>query len=203
MAKRRKLWNPTAPEGTSNPFDEIRTLKKDRYLAVDEVDGNMVRLVISPWPSVDSESRLVFPGRSSEDGEMLDDPSDSELILDGLAFHATVTEERTRRQQPAADRPLRVGDVFWFRPDPDWLPLDGSELRGQLADITFAARGEAKAAMAWAVTGSTKAPADLITAGAELDEGGTEEAIDTGLAPDTSDEPARPSVPGSVASPSV
>jgi hypothetical protein len=203
MAKRRTLWNPTAPEGTGNPFDEIRTLKKDRYLAVDEVDGNTVRLVISSWPSVDSESRLVFPARSSEDGEILDDPSDSELILDGAAFHATVTRERTSRQQPAADRPLRVGDVFWFRPDPDWLPLDGSELRGQLADITFAARGEAKAAMAWAVTGSTKAPADLITAGAELDEGETEEAIDPGLAPDTSDEPARPSVPGSVASPSV
>jgi hypothetical protein len=57
--------------------------------------------------------------------------------------------------------------------------------------------------MAWAVTGSSEAPADLITAGAELDEEVTEEAIDTGLAPDTSDEPARPSVPGSVASPSV
>jgi hypothetical protein len=57
--------------------------------------------------------------------------------------------------------------------------------------------------MAWAVTGSSEAPADLITAGAELDEEVTEEAIDTGLAPETTDEPARPSVPGSVASPSV
>jgi hypothetical protein len=203
MAKRRKLWNPTTPERTSNPFDEIRTLKKDRYLTVDEIDGNSVRLVISPWPSVDSGSRLVFPARSSEDAEMLDDPSDSELFLDGALFHATVTRERTRRQQPAADRPLRVGDVFWFRPDPDSISSDGSELKGQLVDITYAARGEAKAAMAWAVTGSSEAPADLITAGAELDEEVTEEAIDTGLAPETTDEPARPSVPGSVASPSV
>ena len=84
MAKRRKLWNPTAPEGTSNPFDEIRTLKKDRYLAVDEVDGNMVRLVISPWPSVDSESRLVFPARSSEDGEILDDPSQYHAVFTAI-----------------------------------------------------------------------------------------------------------------------
>ena len=203
MAKRRKLWNPITPERTSNPFDEIRTLKKDRYLTVDEIDGNSVRLVISPWPSVDSGSRLVFPARSSEDAEMLDDPSDSELFLDGALFHATVTRERARRQQPAADRPLRVGDVFWFRPDPDSISSDGSELKGQLVDITYAARGEAKAAMAWAVTGSSEAPADLITAGAELDEEVTEEAIDTGLAPETTDEPARPSVPGSVASPSV
>lgn len=207
MAKGKKLWNPTAPERASNPFDEIRTLKKDRYLTVDEIDGNTVRVVIAPWPSVDSRRRLVFPVRASEDGEMLDDPSDSELILDGAVFHATVTRERARRQQPAADRSLRVGDVFWFRPDSDWLAVDGSELEGQLVDITYAARGEAKAAMAWAVTGSSEAPADLITAGAELDDGDRdrekEEATDTELAPETTDEPARPSVPGSVASPSV
>ncbi|HSJ84463.1 MAG TPA: hypothetical protein VLA91_11670 [Acidimicrobiia bacterium] len=203
MAKGKKLWNPTAPEGASNPFDEIRTLKKDRYLTVDEIDGNTVRIVISPWPSVDSGNRLVFPARASGDGERLDDPSDSELILDGAAFHATVTRERTSRQQPAADRPLRVGDVFWFRPDPDWLPLDGSKLMGQIVDITYAARGEAKAAMAWAVTGSSQAPGDLITAGAELDDEVAEEAIDTGSAPEATDEPPRPSVPGSVASPSV
>jgi hypothetical protein len=134
---------------------------------------------------------------------MLDDPSDSELFLDGALFHATVTRERARRQQPAADRPLRVGDVFWFRPDPDGLSSDGSELTGQLVDITYAARGEAKAAMAWAVTGSSETPADLLTAGAELDEEVMEEAIDTGPSPETTDEPARPSVPGSVASPSV
>lgn len=203
MAERRKLWNPTAPERTSNPFDEIRTLRKDRYLTVDEIDGNTVRVVISPWPSVGSGSRLVFPARASEDGERLDDPSDSELILDGAALHAIVTRERTSRQQPAADRPLRVGDVFWFRPDPDWLSLDGSELRGQLVDITYAARGEAKAAMAWAVTGSSEAPADLITAGAELDEEDMQEAMDTRPTLETTDEPARPSAPGSVASPSV
>jgi len=203
MAKGKKLWNPTAPERASNPFDEIRTLKKDRYLTVDEIDGNVVRVVISPWPSVDSGSGLVFPVGASEVGEMLDDPSDSELILDGAAFHANVTRERTRRQQPAADRSLRVGDVFWFRPDPDWLSVDGSELTGQFVDITYAARGEAKAAMAWAVTGSSEAPADLITSGAELDDEDKEEAIDTGPAPETTDEPARPSAPGSVASPSV
>lgn len=201
MAKR--LWNPTAPEQTKNPFDAIRTLKRDRYLTVDEIDGNTVRLVISPWPSVDSRSRLVFPARSAEDEAMLDDPSDSELILDGTGLHAVITRERTSRGQAAADRPLRVGDVFWFRPDPDWLPLDGSELQGELVDITYAARGEAKAAMAWAVTGSSRAPADLITAGAELDEESTQEAIDRGPAAETTDEPARPSVPGSVASPSV
>ena len=223
MARREQLWNPTAPEKTSNPFDEIEPRAGDYHLVVDEIDGNRVRLVISTWPSVDVDDRLMFPGPEAESRGVLDDPSDSELILDVSALHSTVTRERTEREQLAPDRPLRVGDVFWFRPAADWAPADDVELIGELIDVTFAARGEAKAAMAWAVTGSSMARADLMTAGAELEaEPGADqelkeemlEARDVGqsgepedeqaeLEPESRAEPARPSVPGAVASPSV
>jgi hypothetical protein len=228
MARREQLWNPTAPEGTSNPFDEIEPRASDYHLVVDEIDGNRVRIVISPWPLVDVDDRLVFPRPESKSEDLLDDPSDSELILDASALHSTVTEERTNRQQLAPDRPLRVGDAFWFRPATDWAPVDEAELTGVLIDVTFAARGEAKAAMAWAVTGSSTARADLMTAGAELDEAeaepGTEieeereeeelvadsmgqpagpEEEQAQVESESKAEPARPSVPGAVASPSV
>ena len=223
MARREQLWNPTAPEKTSNPFDEMEPRAGDYHLVVDEIDGDRVRLVISSWPSVDVDDRLVFPGPEAESRGLLDDPSDSELILDVSALHSTVTRERTGREQLAPDRPLRVGDVFWFRPAADWAPADDEELNGELIDVTFAARGEAKAAMAWAVTGSSTARADLMTAGAELEgEPGADqelkeemfEARDVGQSGETEGEqgevepasraePARPSVPGAVASPSV
>jgi hypothetical protein len=228
MARREQLWNPTAPEQTSNPFDEIEPRVSDYHLVVDEIDGNRVRIVISSWPLVDVDDRLVFPGPDSESEGLLDDPSDSELMLDAFALHSTVTRERTNRQQLGPDRPLRVGDVFWFRPAADWAQVDAAELTGELIDVTFAARGEAKAAMAWAVTGSSMARADLMTAGAELDgaeaelgaeieEEGEEEALeakDAGqlaepedekaqVESDSKAEPARPSVPGAVASPSI
>ena len=223
MARREQLWNPTAPEQTSNPFDEIEPRAGDYHLVVDEIDGNRVRLVISSWPSVDVDDRLVFPGPEAESQGLLDDPSDSELILDVSALHSTVTRERAEREQLAPDRPLRVGDVFWFRRAADWAPADDVELNGELIDVTFAARGEAKAAMAWAVTGSSMGRADLMTAGAELEaEPGADqelkeemfEARDAGqseetkgeqaeVEPESGAEPARPSVPGAVASPSV
>ena len=227
MARAGQLWNPTAPDETSNPFDEAEPRAGDYHLVVDEIDGNRVRIVISSWPLVDVDDRLVFPGPESEGEGLLDDPSDSELILDASAFHSSVTEERANRQQLAPDRPLRVGDVFWFRPDPGWAPTDGAELTGEIIDVTFAARGEAKAAMARAVTGSSTARADLMTAGAELDvtearsslefeHGGQElsEAGDLGQLAEQEDkqarvesedkgEPPRPSVPGAVASPSI
>ena len=223
MARREQLWNPTAPEQASNPFDEIEPRASDYHLVVDEIDGNRVRLVISSWPSVDADDRLVFPGPETGSEGLLDDPSDSELFLDAPALHSTVTRERTDRRQLAPDRPLRVGDVFWFRAAADWAPADDVELNGELIDVTFAARGEAKAAMAWAVTGSSTARADLMTAGAELEvepeieEEAREEVFesrDLGQSAEPEDaraeaepesrvEPARPSVPGAVASPSV
>ncbi|HEX6147458.1 MAG TPA: hypothetical protein VF083_11815 [Acidimicrobiia bacterium] len=223
MARREQLWNPTAPDQASNPFDEIEPRASDYHLVVDEIDSNRVRLVISSWPSVDADDRLVFPGPEAGSEALLDDPSDSELILDASALHSRVSEERADRQQLAPDRPLRVGDVFWFRAAADWAPADNVELNGELVDVTFAARGEAKAAMAWAVTGSSMARADLMTAGAELElEPEIEEEVreevlesrDVGQSAEPEDaraeaepesrvEPARPSVPGAVASPSV
>lgn len=192
-------WNPTAPEGSSNPFDQTAPGESDIFLTVDEIDGGRVRLVIASWPSVDADNRLLFPFPESGSDGPLQDPTDLELIVDGADFHATVTQHRTSHQQPAPDRPLRVGDAFWFRPDDSGGPIE--KLGGDIVDVTFAARSEAKAAMAWAVTGSSETTASLITAGAELDE------EDKGGGPETpqqeAGEPARPSVPGSVASPSV
>jgi len=202
MVTEEKVWNPTAPEGTTNPFDVMPPLESDRYLTVDEIDGDRVRLVISPWPSVDSENRLLFPVSDSDNDDLLDDPTDMELIVDGSDFHAKVTVHRTSHQQPAPDRPLRVGDAFWFRAaDGDGTPVEVEGLEGDLIDITFAARAEAKAAMAWAVTGSSETPASLITAGSELDEEEGPGGLETPQ--QGSEDPARPSVPGSVASPSV
>lgn len=200
MATKEKVWNPTAPEDATNPFDVMPPVESDLYLTVDEIDGDRVRLVISSWPSVDAENRLLFPFSDSDD-DLLDDPSDFELIVDGSDFHAKVTVYRTGHQQPAPDRPLRVGDVFWFRATSVEARAGLEELEGDLVDITFAARGEAKAAMAWAVTGSSETPASLITAGAELDEKDGPELAETPQ--QGSEDPARPSVPGSVASPSV
>ena len=59
MARAEQLWNPTAPEETSNPFDEIELRASDYHLVVDEIDGNRVRIVFSSWPSVDVDDRLV------------------------------------------------------------------------------------------------------------------------------------------------
>ncbi|HLF41981.1 MAG TPA: hypothetical protein VJA46_00480 [Acidimicrobiia bacterium] len=195
------MWNPTAPEGISNPFDQMPPKESDLYLTVDEIDGNRVRLVVSSWPSVDSENRLLFPLAESESEELLDDPTDFELIVDGGDLHSKVTQHRTSHRQPAPDRPLRVGDSFWFRPGDLEAAAPIEELAGDLVDVTYAARSEAKAAMAWAVTGSSDTPASLITAGAELDEEEGQEGPETPQ--QESGEPGRPSVPGSVASPSV
>ena len=193
------LWNPTAPEGSSNPFDQSAPEESDLYLTVDEIDGSRIRLVVAPWPVVDAENRLVFPFPESDTEGPFQDPTDLELIVDSSEFHATVTQHRINHQQPAPDRPLRVGDAFWVRPDDTGDTIE--KLGGDLVDITFAARGEAKAAMAWAVTGSSDTAASLITAGAEIEE--EEDTNGPGIPQQESGEPVRPSVPGSVASPSV
>jgi len=154
---------------------------------------------VAPWPVVDPESRLLFPFPESDADGPLQDPTDLELIVDGSGFHAAVTQHRRNHQQPAPDRPLRVGDAFWFRADDSGGTIE--KLAGDLVDVTFAARSEAKAAMAWAVTGSSETTASLITAGAEIEEEEDEGGPETPQ--QESGEPARPSVPGSVASPSV
>ena len=126
--------------------------------------------------------------------------------------------------QLAPDRPLRVGDVFWFRGEIEDAGADDAGLNGELVDVTFGARNEAKAAMAWAVSGSMYTPLDLITAGAEVD---SVDSADEGLdEEDTADEQravaaedkadqeseavpgdyeetARPTMPGAVANPSI
>lgn len=195
MSRPPALWNPPAPPGAENPFDQIVPAETDLYLVVDEIEGTQVRLVVSAWPTVDGDDHLIFPEIRSRRRKTLDDPSDAEMIVDLDYLHGLVTEGRSGHHQLADDRPIRVGDTFWFR------GVGGPELDGDLVDVTFAARGEAKAAMAWAVSGTTGTPADLLTAPAELAE---DEARPDLEAIESADQgPARPSVPGSVASPSI
>jgi hypothetical protein len=61
------LWSPAAPEGVDNPFDAIDPAQDDIYLAVDEIEAGLVRLVIAAWPEVDAHGRLTFPSTESSD----------------------------------------------------------------------------------------------------------------------------------------
>ncbi|HEX7097816.1 MAG TPA: hypothetical protein VF377_01140 [Acidimicrobiia bacterium] len=190
-----KLWSPPAPDDCENPFDEIPPKKTDKYVVVDEIDGTQVRLVVSPWPLVEPDGHLVFPIRQSRRRKTLDDPTDAELMVEYGVLHQKASEHRSRYEQLAADRPLRVGDVFWFRGELD------PELAGQLIDVTYGARAEAKAAMSWAVAGSLDAPPDLITTGAEL--AADEIRPELEQAASVEQQAARPSAPGAVARPSI
>ncbi len=196
--QRRMLWRPSMPAGADNPFQKLTPKGSDWYITVDEIEDDWVRLVVAQWPSVEPDGRLRFPEPSFDDDEVLGDPSDWEWQVKEQLLHAWLSQQRSKAGQDAPERPVRIGDTYWYRGkfQPGAQPSDN--LSGRVLDITYAARGEAKAAMAWAVTGTTMASPDLIVAGAVLDE----ESAD----PSTEDQEAgvaRPSVPGSVASPSI
>jgi hypothetical protein len=192
MTRRSRLWSPASPEGVDNPFDRISCRRADLYVTVDEIEEARARLVVAPWPSVDGTGRLRFPTGAVE-GDEIPDPAESELSIDLAVLQELVDQGRVEMAQPAPYRALRVGDTFWLRG-----AIEEGVPRGELVDITYAARAEAKAAMAWAVTGSSAAPADLITSAAEIDD--ADRAL---LARRESQTGGRPTVPGAVASPSV
>lgn len=197
MAPRKMLWRPSAPPNAHNPFDKLTPRGSDWYLTVDEIEEVFIRLVVAPWPSVDSNGRLKFPTDFSE-GELLEDPSDWVWLVQAQDFHRWLSEHRSKSSQDAPQRHLRVGDTFWFRGSFEAGAERRGKPSGKVLDVTYAAREEAKAAMAWAVTGSTMASPDLIVAGAALDE----EETDTEPSEEVEAE-MRPSIPGSVASPSI
>ena len=124
----RGVWQPE-PEGV---VSEFAPGVGDRYAVVDDVEAGQVILVLDRWPNVDAAGHLVFSGTA--------------VIRDFPAsvFQALVDQQRAQAGQPAADRALRVGDVFWIRAGAD-KPLDTpSEWR--VLDVTGPARRAARAA---------------------------------------------------------
>lgn len=109
----------------------------DRYVVVDDVEAGRVVLVIDGWPVVDGAGHLVFTGRAA--------------IRDVTVarFQGAVDAQRAQAGQPAAGRPLRVGDVFWVRPGQDGRFERPQQW--QVLDVTAAARRAARAAQLVAV----------------------------------------------------
>ena len=120
------LWLPDG-EGVA-----VTAEAGDWYVVVDDVQAGQVILVIDAWPGVDAAGRLVFTAGSASRSFPL------------ARFQAVVDAARAARGQPAADRALRVGDVFWVRDGGDTrLRSPG---RWRIADVTAPARRAARAA---------------------------------------------------------
>jgi hypothetical protein len=120
------LWLPEADGVVIAPG------QGDWYVVVDDVQAGQVILVIDAWPGVDAAGRLVFSAGCVS------------RSFPVARFQAVVDAQRTSQGQPAADRALRVGDVFWVRDGGDTrLRSPG---RWQVVDVTGPARRAARAA---------------------------------------------------------
>jgi hypothetical protein len=124
----RGPWRPRVePEGS-----ELVPGPADSYVVVDDLEADRVILVLDPWPQVGASGHLVFSGPAV----VRDFPV--------ATLQSLVDDQRARAGQPAANRPLRVGDVFWVRAD-----ADGRRQAPQtwsILDITGPARRAAHAA---------------------------------------------------------
>lgn len=94
----------------------------DFYVVVDELDELGCRLTVDRWPATDEDGRLVF-----------DDERTQLRSVSPRVLHGFVTIARERSGEPAADRPLRIGDVFalW------WGPFANDVLELPAPDLTF------------------------------------------------------------------
>lgn len=108
------------------------------YVVVDELEDERCQLTMDPWPTTDADGRLRF----DPDVATVDAPISRPLLA------ALVGAARARQGLPAADRAIRIGDVFavdvtllsWILDDVDlgaaWLrdpDADaGRELRASL-----------------------------------------------------------------------
>ena len=133
----RRPWVPSGLEQS-----EVGGLS---YVVVDEIVGGSVGLVVSEWPRLDEQGRLRF--------------SDALGILGAelRSMQAFLTEHRHPRG--LADRPVRIGDVFAMRVNPDVLERSLNEpaqegahelldpatwIEPPIHDVTREARDEAK-----------------------------------------------------------
>jgi hypothetical protein len=122
-----ELWRP------GPPVQDVT--EDDDYVTVDDRGQGMVTLVVSAWPSIDRQGRLVFP--SYEGGQRV-------VVADAHAFTDLVNG--ARRAAGVPERGVRVGDVFRAR------DTAGSvEGWRDVADVTSQAREAAKAALYGAV----------------------------------------------------
>lgn len=135
------MWRPE-PEGADTDFAPEAG---DRYGVVDDLEAGQVILVLDRWPTVDAAGHLVFPGRA---------------VIRNVPvgqFQGLVDAQRAGGGQPAADRALRVGDVFWIRAGDD----SRLERPGQwrILDVTGPARRAARAAQLVAANPALRQPA--------------------------------------------
>lgn len=107
---------------------------RDCYVVVDDIEAGRAVLVSSPWPEVDDLGHLVFGDQATS------------LDLPLGELQAAVDRQRQAAGQPAPDRPVRVGDVFWVRP-PASKAGAGDPDRWRILDVTRAARRCAHAAL--------------------------------------------------------
>ena len=134
------VWRPE-PEGTAVVFAPE---SGDRYGVVDDLEAGQVILVLDRWPTVDAAGHLVFPGRAMTRN------------LPVGQFQGLVDAQRAASGQPAPDRALRVGDVFWIRVGED-SRLEGPE-QWRILDVTGPARRAARAAQLVAANPALRQP---------------------------------------------
>lgn len=111
---------------------------QDRYAVVDDLEVDRVVVTLDRWPQVDGLGHLVFSG----DALLRDFPR--------TRFQRLVNVSRLRAGQPAPDRPLRVGDVFWVRAGAG--ARLGRAVQWEILDVTGPARRVARAAQAVAAS---------------------------------------------------
>lgn len=144
-AEGREIQDRWRPKVTAERI-EFQPAADDYYAVVDDIESGRTVLVLSRWPDVDGLGHLVFPAEAVSTDVPLDE---LQPVVDG---------QRAAAGQPAADRPLRVGDVFSVR-----IPggsVDSSEpAEWRFVDVTGPARQAAHAALLTAANPELRAPA--------------------------------------------
>jgi hypothetical protein len=114
-----------------------------RYLVVDEIEEHVAVLLVEPWPELDERGRLTFADEDERTAIEVLVPVLQER-LSARDETMTLTEED---HEQFAKRPVRVGDAFAGRVDPEKLDAQTESLDflvGPLVDITREAREAAK-----------------------------------------------------------
>lgn len=106
----------------------------DRYVVVDERLYGRLTLAVAPWPTLDRAGRLHFQPSSA-------------MGVEEVALQSAASKSRQGLKEEAADRPIRIGDVFLVR------ELAGSDPRkwGHIFDVSAQAREAVKIALHSAV----------------------------------------------------
>ncbi len=130
-----QLWEPEIEltDGTTAP---VNPTADSFYVVVDDIDAGIVGLDPAPWPHLDHAGRLSFPD--------VDEEWEARVATDANLdeFQSAVNAARTRADQIAPERRLRVGDVFHV-PGPEW-PDDLASAKP--IDVSRPARRAAKIA---------------------------------------------------------